>query len=252
MRAALSFLTPFGRASTPGPGTMGWFAFVGAAVGFVVGGTWWAAAHFFPPLVAAVVALAADAVCTGGLHLDGLVDAADGLLPPMPRDRRLEVMRDPAVGAFGAVTLAVVVLLRFAALSATRPAVLVVAGLWGLSRAAMAIVSWTTPYVRADGLASAFGPAGDDEGTATPGPARARLPGPRSGALLGAGFALCVVMALVGRGVHGLVTLAGAALACGAVALLARRRIGGFTGDVLGALGVVGETVGLVVLSAHW
>jgi len=57
---------------------------------------------------------------------------------------------------------------------------------------------------------------------------------------------------VVGRGSHGVAALVAGALGSAAVAALAKVRIGGFTGDVLGAAGVVGETLGLVVLSAHW
>jgi len=249
MFSALAFLTPLGRASKPGVRTMEWFAFVGAAIGLAVGVVWWGASKAFPPLVAAGLTVAADAVLTGGLHLDGLADTADGLLPPLSRERRLDVMRDPALGAFGAVALATVILLRFASLSATRPAVLVVAGMWGLSRAAMAVMAWTMPYARDDGLASAF-LTGSDYGAA--GAVVRPNPGARAGALLGAGLATCIVLALLGRGGHGLAALAATAAGCAAVALFAWKRIGGFTGDVLGAAGVMGETIGLVVLSARW
>ncbi len=244
MRSALSFLTPFGRASTPGARTMEWFAVVGIVIGLAVAGVWWAAWQVFPPIVAGALAVGADALFTGGLHLDGLADAADGLLPPLPAERRLDVMRDSAVGAFGVVALVVVLVLRFASFSATTPAVLAVAGIWGLSRAAMAVIAWTMPYARPQGgLATAF-VGSDESGTAT-------RPGARSGVILGAGIGACVLLGIVGDGLHGLAALATTAVGCGAVALFARARIGGFTGDVLGAAGVIGETLGLVVLSAH-
>jgi len=246
MRAALAFLTPFGRAATPSRRAMGWFPFVGVAIGLAVGAVWWGATHVFPTAEAAGVAVAADALFTGGLHLDGLADTGDGLLPPMTRVRRLEVMRDPAVGAFGVVTVAVVLLLRFAAFAAVRPAVLVVAALWGTSRAAMVVISRLLPYARDDGLASAFLGQGDEYDVPRRGRSDPTL------VLTAVGVALCVGLVVADRGLHGLAAVAGAALACAAVALLARARIGGFTGDVLGAAGVVGETVGLLVLTARW
>src|SRR5258708_2803101 len=110
MRGALAFLTPFGRTSRPTPLTLDWFPVVGAAIGRAVGGVWWAPAKEWTPLVAAGLTVAADIALTGFLHLDGLADTADGLLPPMDRSRRLEVLHDPAVGAFGAVALTAVLL----------------------------------------------------------------------------------------------------------------------------------------------
>ena len=66
------------------------------------------------------------------------------------------------------------------------------------------------------------------------------------------GGALSVAMAVVGRGSHGLAALGAELVGFALVVVLAHRRIGGFTGDVLGAAGVVGETVGLLVLAAKW
>lgn len=250
MRAAIAFLTPFGGAATPSRRAMGWFPVVGVVIGLAVGGAWWGSGRLFPVTVAAAVAVAADAVFTGCLHLDGLADAADGLLPPLTRARRLEVMGDPALGAFGVVALAVVLLLRFAAFASVRPAVLVVAALWGTSRAAMVVMSRVLPYARHDGLASAFlaaaGGAGGDDDVVRRGSSDPTL------VLVGIGVLLCVGLSIGGRGLHGLAAVAAAAVAAAAVGLLARRRIGGFTGDVLGAAGVVSETVGLLVLTAHW
>jgi adenosylcobinamide-GDP ribazoletransferase len=236
MRRALAFLTPFGGAAEPAPAALLWFPAVGALIGLAVGGVWAGGHRIWAPPVAAAVAVAADAAFTGGLHLDGLADAADGLLPPLPRPRRLEVMADPRIGAFGALALAVVVLLRFAALDGMRPAVLAVAALWAGSRAAMAVIARVVPYARPGGLAAAF---------------LGRMPG---GAALPAavGLAVAVPLALAGRGLPGLAALGGEAVAAAAVAALAWRRLGGFTGDVLGAAAVAGETVGLLVLAVRW
>ncbi len=66
------------------------------------------------------------------------------------------------------------------------------------------------------------------------------------------GTVLAVGMAVLGRGGHGLAAVGAAWVAMAGVMALAQRRIGGFTGDVLGAAGVVGETVGLLVLAARW
>lgn len=243
MRGALAFLTVVGGAAVPDRRAPAWFAPVGGAVGLLVGTVWWGAGEAWSPLVAAVVAVTADAALTGALHLDGLADTADGLLPPLGRGRRLEIMSAPDVGAFGVAALVLTLALRVAALASLAPDPLLVAGLWAAARAGMALTLARVPYARAGGLAAGFGGGagpGGAPGTTRPAPAVA-------GALTGGGLVVVAAGWLPGTAA----TL-GLALAFAGVVALARRRLGGFTGDVLGAAGVVGETVGLVVAAARW
>src|SRR4029453_1116990 len=102
---------------------------------------------------------------TGMLHLDGLADSADGLLPPLPRDRRLAVMRSPEVGAFGVAAVVTAIGLRWAALAALIPPggdlpatrLFLLGGLWAASRAVMAGTLLLAPYAGAEGgLAARF------------------------------------------------------------------------------------------------
>jgi adenosylcobinamide-GDP ribazoletransferase len=233
MRRALAFLTPLFGASEPRPQTLGWFPFAGAALGLVLGAVWWGAERVWPAAVAAAIVVAADLALTGLLHVDGLADSADGLLPHLDRARRLEVMAAPDVGAFGVATVVAVLLLRWAALATTAPSPLLLGGLWCASRTAMAVAARMVPYARSGGLASAFlgGRA---------------LPTALIGAVLATG------LAFAGPGVAGIAAVAGVVAGAAGVVALARRRIGGFTGDVLGASGMVGETAGLVVAAARW
>jgi adenosylcobinamide-GDP ribazoletransferase len=249
MRRALAFLTPIGRGGAPTLRTFDWFPVVGALIGLAVGGVWWLADRAWVPVVGAAVTVVVDAVLTGGLHLDGLADAADGLVPPMDRNRRLQVLRDPAVGAFGGVALVTVLLLRFGAFTTTPARPLVVAGLWCGSRTAMAVMARTMPYARPEGgLATAFvtSPIG---GTGSGWRNPLRLGVGSTAALVG-GALLAGVLTALGRGVWGLAGVGAEAVAAAGVGWLAWRRIGGFTGDVLGAAGVIGETVGLLVAVA--
>src|SRR3546814_6670414 len=117
MQRAVAFPTPFGGAAGPDRRTLGWFPVVGALSGATLGGLWWGAQELWSPAVAAGLVLAADLVLTGMLHMDGLVDSADGLLPQVPRAKRLAIMAEPTVGAYGVVVAVVIVLLRFAALA---------------------------------------------------------------------------------------------------------------------------------------
>lgn len=233
MRAALGFLTILGGAAPPDRRAPAWFSPVGMLVGLAVGAVWWGAGELWPPLLAALLAVVTDAALTGMLHLDGLADAADGLLPPIDRSRRLAIMATPDVGAFGATALLVVVIARVAALAALAPDPLLVAGLWGGARAGMALTLARVPYARDRGAASGF--AGR---------------GPVPGALGLVASAALVVGAL--GGLAGVATAAAMVAGFAAVALLAVRRLGGYTGDVLGAAGVVAETLGLVVAAARW
>jgi adenosylcobinamide-GDP ribazoletransferase len=240
VKQAIAFLTPFGGARTPAPRALDWFPIVGAAIGLALGAVWWAADRLWPPLVTAALVVAADLAVTGMLHIDGLADAGDGLIAPMDRTRRLAAMADPATGAFGVATVAVVLLLRVTALSVIAPAPLLLAAIWCASRTAMAVIARTLPYARANGLASAFlgGGAGP-------------LPVALFGTLLASVLAIAGGGHLASRSVA--VLAVGACLATGGlVAALAHRRVGGFTGDILGAAGVLGETVALLVVAARW
>jgi adenosylcobinamide-GDP ribazoletransferase len=236
MRSALGFLTVVGGAAPPDRRAPAWFGVVGALVGLAVGGLWWVAGQIWPAAVAAVLAVAADAALTGMLHLDGLADSADGLLPPVDPTRRLAIMAAPDVGAFGMAAVALVLVARVAALASLAPDPLLVAGLWAGARAAMALTLGRVPYARGPG-GTAAGFAGD--------------PGTRTIAaatLLVAGLAVLVALGPL----PGLVTALAAAAGFAGVIALAVRRIGGYTGDVLGAAGVVAETVGLIVAAARW
>ncbi|MBY0351994.1 adenosylcobinamide-GDP ribazoletransferase, partial [Tabrizicola sp.] len=186
------------------------------------------------PGVTAVLVLALGAMLTGGLHEDGLSDTADGLFGGWTKARRLEIMKDSRVGSYGVLALVLVVLARWSALTA----LLVFGGHWAalvatgaLSRAPMALIMALLPNARGEGLSHATGqPA--------PGIALAAL-----------GLGLAIAVALTGwTGI----AMAAAALGAGAVlSASALRRIGGQTGDILGASQQLAEVACLAVLSAR-
>lgn len=235
MRRALAFLTPLpvGPAEAPDSRTLAWFPVVGTLIGLTLGGVWWGAERFWPPAVAAALVVVADLALTGMLHVDGLIDSADGLLPHLDQSRRLEVMAKPDVGAFGVAIAIATVGLRVTALATMTPSVLLLAGVWCASRTSMAVIAGWLPYVRAHGLADAL----------------------RHGAWQPIGLYGVIASVSLGAVAGGRQReLAVATVFVGAlgVALFARRRIGGYTGDVLGAAGVVGETIALLVAAAKW
>lgn len=234
MRRALAFLTPFGGASVPDARTMSWFPVVGALVGGAVGTVWWAAAEVWPTALVAAIVVAVDLGLTGLLHVDGLVDTADGVLPQVPRERRLAIMAEPTVGAYGVAAAVVVLLLRYGALASMEPDVLLVAGAWCGSRTVMAVAARALPYARSEGgLATAM-----QDGDWRPVGLYGLIAAVSLGAFAG------------GRQTEAAVAL-GMAAGWGLV-MVARRRLGGFTGDVLGAAGMVTETVALIVAAARW
>jgi adenosylcobinamide-GDP ribazoletransferase len=178
-----------------------------------------------PPLLCAGLATAALVFATGGLHEDGLADAADGFGGGATRAGKLEIMRDSTIGAYGALALALSLILRVAALAAALDG-----GVWRAAIALMAVAALSRagaltplallPPARVDGAGAAAG----------------RLEMPALAAAWGAALIIAFALGLVALGVaHALI----AALASGAGALafvlLAQRQIGGQTGDVAGA-----------------
>jgi adenosylcobinamide-GDP ribazoletransferase len=171
-----------------------------------------------PAGVAALFAVLAGIFCTGALHEDGLADCADGFWGGWTRARRLEIMKDSQIGTYGAIALIAAIGLRWVAITGLISAGSFVAALIGaavMSRAAMVLVMYGLPNARSAGLSSQTGRP------------------PQAAALIAAGFGLTwAVLALpaplfIALIVAGLVTLA--------AALIARAKIGGQTGDVLGA-----------------
>lgn len=188
------------------------------------------------PLLAAVLAVGALALLTRGLHLDGLADVADGLGSGAAADRALEVMRRSDIGPFGVVTLVLVVLVQVASL-AELAAEGTAAALWGLGAALLSgrlAVTWAcTPLVgaaRPEGL-------GAFVARSVPFPAAAAV--------------TCAVLLAGAAGGWTWPVAVGAGLAAaGGLLLRLRRRLGGVTGDVLGALAETAAAAALVAAAA--
>jgi adenosylcobinamide-GDP ribazoletransferase len=234
--AALTFLTrvPVGRrvefdASDVARGAI-LFPLVGALTGAAVGLTAVALEAVVPTLVAAALALAVEALLTGAIHLDALADTADGL-GGETRERALEIMRDPHVGAFGVIALAFDLLVKVAAVAALlehERAVPFIVAAWAIGRSAPLALACVLPYPRATPGSGS---------TLTDGAGRLRLV---LGLALGIGIAVAVA------GTRSPALLAPAATCAVLVALTARARFGGVTGDVLGAAVELTTTLALV------
>lgn len=230
MREAVAFLTrlPVGGAGALSARAAIWFPVVGALIGAAVGGAALGLADLVPPLIAGALAVALELVLTGALHVDGLADSADGL-GAKDRERSLAIMRDHALGAYGASALVLDLLVKSAALGALadRDELLPVIAAYALSRAAPLPLAAALPYAR----------SGPGTGRSL---ADALRPVPAV-----AGVALAVAIAVTEP-----VTIAAAAVVVAGVWWLARRRLAGVTGDVMGAAIELTATTALVTAVA--
>lgn len=233
---ALSFLTsiPVRLKEAPQPGDLGrsaaWFSLIGALIGGLAALARFGFGQIFPDPLASVLAVGLWIWLSGALHLDGLADCCDGLLNASSPERRLEIMRDPRVGTFGAVGLALAILLKLGAVMAIRGG-----WLWVALPLAGAVGRWLILWAGKQPLARPGGMGADF-----------------SQGLSRSGFLLCGILpALLAvladwKGVLGL-TLAG--LAAFGIFCLAKSRLGGVTGDVFGLTVEVGEIVVLLSMA---
>ncbi len=258
LRAALTFLTILPAGAGNGAGSArslaaapAWFPAVGLLLGAIIAALdlLFGVAGLRPAsdacdaaragacgvlsLLAAALLVTALAVLTRALHLDGFMDTCDALPGGLSRARRLQILRDSHVGAFAVVGVACLLLIKVSAVAAlpdaSRPAVLLLFPC--LSRWAMLLAMEIFPYVRERGAGTPF--AG--------GRGRWAL-------IAGSGTAAAAGLALAGWWSLALLALAGAA--AWAVATVARRLIGGMTGDIYGAVNEIAEVAVLVAAAA--
>ncbi len=238
LRLALVFFTrlpiPLDEARSSTVAQAGWaFPICGAVAGLVMWlGYAVGAALGLPPPVCALLAVAAGMLVTGALHEDGLADFADGIGGGRDRPRKLEIMHDSATGSYGVLALILVVAIKVSALAeigALGAALPALVALGGASRFAMLSAMALMPPARADGL-------GKEAGT----PSRWRI---------GVGLAL-TLLAAAPLGLSGIAAFIGILAAAVIPALIARRQIGGQTGDVLGAIQQLSEIGGWLTLLA--
>jgi len=239
--ALLTILRVPARTATSTRGVLPWAPLIGLLLGSVATGIAVLGGRYVSPLAGAVLGIAVLAVLTRGLHLDGLADTADGLGPLRERERALRVMHQGDVGPFGVVTLVLVLLLQVACL-----AVLLTADSGWLALP-VAVVTGRVVMART-GLPGVPFADGSVLGSTVAGTVSTRW-------LLGWGLVLAVLMWLGSGEELGLEwrLLAGSAAGGAAAELLHRRavaRLGGVSGDVMGAMGEVATTAALLVTAA--
>lgn len=209
-----------------------WFPVIGLMLGVVAAGLAYGLTSVAPPLVVAAAMIVILLSFSGGLHLDGLADTADGFFSSRPRERILEIMKDSHIGAMGVIAIVCVLLLKFAALASLPmarlwPAVLLMplAG-----RCALVIHMALLPYARPSGLGAIF-----------------YRRNPRGAAIWAAGVLAAVAGGLLGA--WGLGIWAACVAAALVLSAYVRRKIGGATGDTLGAICELVEVVPALVLT---
>jgi cobalamin 5'-phosphate synthase/cobalamin synthase len=211
--------------------SMFWFPWVGALLGLGFWAAWAGLMKILPAPAAAGLLLTLTVWLTGGLHLDGLADTADGLGGGRTREETLAIMKDSRVGAFGVISLILGLVLKFSlflslATQIRGTGVLLLFPI--ISRWSMVLLAYLSPYARAEG-----------------GLGQAMTLGVSPRVLMGASLS-AGGLALLILGAPGLVLF----IAAGALVWLGRlyfqRRLGGITGDILGA---TNEVVEIMVLA---
>lgn len=178
------------------------------------------------------LALVSLVVMTGAMHEDGLADSVDGLWGGWDKKRRLEIMKDSHIGAYGVIALVLSLLLRWSALTALAQAGMLTVSLIAvaaLSRVPMVVIMAMIPHARNDGLSASVGRAG------------------MTTAFIAVVIGTLVSIAFLGWA--GLAPIIAVALASTAVTLIAIRKIGGQTGDILGATQQLSEIAALIALT---
>lgn len=236
-RAAVLLLTriPVGSLKAPPKEADAVWAFplVGILAALIPAAVFGLAFGLLPPLTAALLALAAGFLVTGGFHEDGLADVADGFGGGWTRARKLEIMRDSRIGTYGTLATVAGLGLRASGLAAAPDAAsgalaLILFG--AASRALVPLLILSTPPARSDGIAAT------------------------ASGLSARRAAAAAVLGLIGLPLlpGGLWLAAAPILAILAMRRLTLRMIGGYTGDVLGAAQQVAEILLWIGIAAVW
>ena len=209
-----------------------WFPFVGFVLGSGGALLLQALRGFFPITICALLLLSAWALLTGGLHEDGFADVADAIRASRTPGRMLEILKDSRIGVHGALALLLIILVRWQALSSTGPGFLfTIPAVVAVSRGSLTVLAWIARPA-GSGLAAHLSQTLTTHGALfaiAQSLAAGVLVGPRLGALLLGGAAIIVLCAR----------------------FYFERRIGGVTGDCLGATGFLIETYGFLLLSCQ-
>ena len=237
-RTALAFLTrlpggthPSGQAGLTA--SVPWFGVIGLVIGVIGSGVYIGASELVAPLSAATLAFIVTGLITGGFHEDGLADSFDALAGGWTPQRRLEILKDSRHGTFGVMSLVLITILKVSALASLAgwDAVLGLTAAHCIGRSAAVGAMGVAPTASADGLGADYTRTLSRSASA-------------AGAFVG------VVAAVVGFGIWAPAVLGAVVFAALAVVMWAKTKIGGVTGDLLGAIEQVSEATVLLAASA--
>ncbi len=234
---ALKFLTIFPlpkrweKATVDLGQSLSYFPLVGLVLGAILLGLNYCLSFILPTPVVNVLLIIALVIMTGAHHLDGLMDSFDGAVSGKSRERRLKIMADSRVGAFGIIAAILLLLLKYASLSsipfnALMPALLLMPT---LSRWIIVSTIFNFPYAKSSGMGLAF----------KQGATWQRL-------IIATAIALAASVLLLGW--HGVLLLAALWLITLGIAIYFRSRLGGLTGDVYGAINELSEVLVLILI----
>lgn len=210
------------------------FSIAGLIISIPIALLWFIASSYLPASLAAGLALGCSLLITGGLHEDGLADCADGLGATPDRDRALEIMRDSRIGTYGSLALILSIALRWAALASLGP----ISGVLAIiicnvgARSAMTIAMQFSDYARPEGL------------------------GKQASTIRQSDFILAILIALVVAILCGwfwaVIALSLAYFTSWLFLKRLEKRLGGYTGDGLGAMEQIAEMTILITLAGAW
>ncbi len=215
-----------------------WFPLAGCLLGGILYGiavVWGLCIGNSWPQGAAMVLTGCGILLTKGIHMDGLADWADAFGNLHDKNRTLAIMKDSHIGAFGAIAIVFVLLAKWVSLTRIIAcgSLNCIVSAYIVSRTMQVELAASLPYARAEGGIAA--------------------PFIRDAKFLHRAVALAsaLVMLMLLNGLAGLIILAVGWIACGALGLWAKKRIGGVTGDILGACSEIIETM-TFFLCAFW
>jgi adenosylcobinamide-GDP ribazoletransferase len=230
--SALAFLTvipiPESLKSRREGGMFAAYPAAGLLIGAVLALAYYAATLIFPTAVAAVVLIAASLLLTGAIHLDGLADCADAFYGKRPRSATLRILKDPRIGTMGGAAIGLSLLARYAAFS-SLPSLFILAGLPVISmfsRTAVLLAMRALPYMRTGGGILSARPT------------------------LSPALVVLAALASIASAVLLPIPILAAALVLVVFWRVSWNKIGGCTGDVLGASIEIAEITALVTLVA--
>ncbi len=227
-----------GRRITPDSqltGAVSLFPVAGLLIGLVPALVWYVGIQFLPALIAAGLAVASGLIVTGALHEDGFADCADGLGATPDRKKALEIMRDSRIGTYGALALPTTVGLRWVALASLAP----LAGLLAIliahsgSRSAITLAMRFSIYARPEGLGQ-------------------QAEGELAAGSFETGMIIALAIAMFLGWFAGLAALAVGFVLGWLFLKYLDHRLGGFTGDGLGAIQQVAEIAIIITLAGVW